>query len=68
VKPTKGTSLVISPSFEPLHDLLRRFVRAVRESQKREIKKSKKKADRRYISHIWGEATVRTIATKIGLF
>jgi hypothetical protein len=22
----------------------------------------------RYISHIWGEATVHTIATKIGLF
>ena len=67
MKPKKGTSLVISASFEPLHDFLRRFVRAVRESQKREIKKSKK-PDRRYISHIWGEATVNTIATKIGLF
>ena len=69
VKPTKGTSLVISASFEPLHDFLRRFVQAVRESQKRRIKKKKlKKVDKRYISHIWGEATVNTIATKIGLF
>jgi hypothetical protein len=42
----------------------------VRKSQKREIKEKKevKKADRRYISQVWGEATVNTIATKIGLF
>ena len=68
-KPTKGTSLVISASFEPLHIFIRRLVRAVRESQKGEIKKKKvkNKAERRYISHIWGEETAHTIATNISL-
>ena len=43
-KPTKGTSLVISASFEPLHIFIRRLVRAVRESEKHEIKKKSKKS------------------------
>ena len=63
---TKGTSLVIYASFEPLHIFHRRFVRAVRESQKHEIKKSKK--NRRFISHIWREATAQSIATNLGTF
>jgi hypothetical protein len=49
--PIKGTALVISASFKPLHVFLRRVVWAVRESQKRETKNNKK-ADERYISHI----------------
>ena len=70
MKPTKGTSLVIPASFEPLHIFHRRFVRAVRESQKREIKKKLKKVkkNRRYISHIWREATTQSIATNLGTF
>ena len=46
MKPTKGTSLVIPASFEPLHIFHRRFVRAVRESEKHEIKKKNKKKRR----------------------
>ena len=66
MKPTKGTSLVIPASFEPLHIFIRRLVRAVRESEKHEIKK---KADSlRYISHIWREATGQSIATNLGTF
>ena len=69
MKPTKGTSLVISASFESLHVFLRRLVRAVRESEKQEIKKSKKKQTHvRYISHIWREATAQSIATNLGTF
>ena len=70
MKPTKGTSLVIPASFEPLHIFHRRFVRAVRESEKHEIKKKiKKNADSlRYISHIWREATAQSIATNLGTF
>ena len=52
MKPTKGTSLVISASFEPLHIFLRRFVRAVRESQKREIKKKYLKKQTLYFTHM----------------
>jgi hypothetical protein len=52
--------------YTPFYDVL---VRAVRESQKQETKKIKmKKAVKRFISHIRGEATAHTIATKIGLF
>ena len=56
-KPTKGTSLVISASFEPLHIFIRRLVRAVRESQKGEIKKKKSKKQSRktlYFTHMRG--------------
>ena len=55
MKPTKGTSLVISASFEPLHIFHRRFVRAVRESEKREIKKIKIKIKIDVIFHTYGE-------------
>jgi hypothetical protein len=67
MKLTKGAASVISASFEPLQVFVRRLVRAMRESQKREIRKNKK-TERRYISHIWGEAAVHTIATSFGLF
>ena len=69
MKPTKGTSLVISASFEPLHIFIGRLVRAVRESEKHEIKNFLKKADTlRYISHIWREATAQSYATTLGTF
>ena len=68
MKLAKGTLLVMSASFEPLHIFLRRLIRAVRESQKREIKKTLKIKNGRYISHIWREATAQSIATNLGTF
>ena len=67
MKRAKSTSLIISASFEPLHAFLRRLVRAVRESEKPEIKKADSRS-LRYISHICRDASAQSIATNLGTF